>query len=212
MVKLRKPNRRRLEHQRQIMLKHQKRTLRIIGGKWRGRKITFTEHSALRPTGDRIRETLFNWLMNDINGAHCLDLFSGSGILAIEALSRGASHVTIIEKDTAVCREIGEQLNQLDADRSQYTLINTDARTWLTQATVDEENRFDGIFVDPPFADGPLDSLCEQLATSQWGTQWVYLESGAPLDNIVMPSQWRLHRNKRAGETHYGLCHCHDED
>ena len=190
------------------MVKHQNRTLRIIGGKWRGRKITFSDHTDLRPTTDRVRETLFNWLMNDIHGSHCLDLFSGSGILAFEALSRGAKHVTIIEKDPAVFQHIGASLQHLEVNHDQYTLINADTYAWLDLAQGDKKRRFDGIFADPPFAQGPLNSLCNQLPTAKWATQWVYLESASPLDTITMPATWTLHRYKRAGETHYGLCRC----
>ncbi len=114
-------------------MKHQDRTLRIIGGNWRGRKITFPEHDDIRPTGDRVRETLFNWLMHDIRGADCLDLFAGSGVLSIEALSRGANHVTLIESNEAASSGISQNLALLDADPNRFDNIKSNAMTWLGQ-------------------------------------------------------------------------------
>ncbi len=100
-------------------MKHQDRTLRIIGGNWRGRKITFPEHDGIRPTGDRVRETLFNWLMHDIRGADCLDLFAGSGVLSIEALSRGANHVTLIETHRTWLYSMPIRTGSITSNRTQ---------------------------------------------------------------------------------------------
>lgn len=178
--------------------------MRIIGGKWRGRKVTFQEQAQLRPTGDRIRETLFNWLMTDINGSHCLDLFSGSGILAIEALSRGASHVTIIEHHKASAMMISAQLFDLGAASDQYTVLQTDAWQWLEQ----QKDQFDIVFVDPPFAEEVEETICQKLQENQIAAQRVYLESSRTLEDIVFPVGWTLSRSKTAGGVNYGLLDC----
>lgn len=178
--------------------------MRIIGGKWRGRKVTFQQQVQLRPTGDRIRETLFNWLMADIHGSHCLDLFSGSGILAIEALSRGASHVTIVEQHKTSAMMISAQLFDLGAASDQYTVLQTDAWQWLGK----QKEQFDIVFVDPPFAERIEEKICRKLQERQIAAQRVYLESSRTLDDIELPDGWTLSRSKTAGGVNYGLIDC----
>lgn len=122
----------------------QTNTIRIIGGEWRSRKLPFEDAPNLRPTPDRVRETLFNWLQGNIHGARCLDLFAGSGALGFEALSRGAKEVVFVEKMAHVATQIEANLTLLNADSS---VINSDATSYLTNT----EHVFDVIFLDPPF-------------------------------------------------------------
>ena len=183
-------------------MKHQDRALRIIGGNWRGRKITFPEHDGIRPTGDRVRETLFNWLMHDIRGADCLDLFAGSGVLSIEALSRGANHVTLIEDNEAASSRISQNLSLLGADPDKFDNISTDALDWLGQC----DTGFDIVFIDPPFASTLLPAVLEQLVDRQIARKFVYLETPEELEANDLPDQWSLFRKKRTGLVHYSLC------
>ena len=183
-------------------MNNQDRMLRIIGGNWRGRKITFPKHNELRPTGDRIRETLFNWLMNDIRGADCLDLFAGSGMLSIEALSRGASHVTLIESNMAASSRISQNLALLDARANSFDNIKSNAMEWLGLC----ENSFDLIFIDPPFASRALPTVLELLATRRIARKFVYLESPVEINARDLPNQWNVYRQKHAGSVHYSLC------
>ena len=183
-------------------MKHQDRTLRIIGGNWRGRKITFPEHDGIRPTGDRVRETLFNWLMHDIRGADCLDLFAGSGVLSIEALSRGANHVTLIESNEAASSGISQNLALLDADPNRFDNIKSNAMTWLGQC----DTGFDLIFIDPPFASNVLPAVLEHVAVRQIARKFIYLETPVALKTSDLPNQWNLYRQKQTGSVHYSLC------
>lgn len=132
-------------------------TLRIIGGQWRSRRLKFAAVPGLRPTPDRIRETLFNWLQPCIHGARCLDLFAGSGALGLEALSRGAGEVMLVEKHPVAARTLRDNLAVLDAQHA--VVINTDALHYLAQAAVP----FDVIFLDPPFRQGILAKALEML-------------------------------------------------
>ena len=127
-------------------MKHQ-RSLRIIGGKRRGRKVSFSDRKEIRPTGDRIRETLFNWLTNEMADACCLDLFAGSGILGIEALSRGAAKLTFVDREKDITNSIKINLESLGA--SNFKLRHNDATTFLEET----EQVFDVIFLDPPYKD-----------------------------------------------------------
>ena len=177
-------------------------SLRIIGGKWRGRKLHFADAEGLRPTGDRIRETLFNWLMAEIPGTHCLDLFSGSGALAIEALSRGATTVTLVESSPEVAAQLARNLEKLGAaDDSDLVIAN--ALQWLDQAA---PQRYQVVFVDPPFGLN-LWSDCLQLLHSRgWLAQdaCVYVER--PRGTVIaVPDNWSLHREKHAGDVNFSL-------
>ena len=183
-------------------MKHQDRKLRIIGGNWRGRKITFPEHDGIRPTGDRIRETLFNWLIHDIRGAICLDLFAGSGVLSIEALSRGAAHVTLIESNAAASSQISQNLSLLNADPNRFDNVKSNAMHWLGQC----ETGFDLIFIDPPFESNALPPVLEHLAVRQLARKFVYLETPQALETKDLPNQWNLYRQKHTGSVHYSLC------
>lgn len=133
--------------------------LRIIGGEWRSRRLTFADAPHLRPTPDRVRETLFNWLQGRIVGAHCLDLFAGSGALGFEALSRGAKQVIMVEKHTAAANALRQNSQLLPATGAQ--LINDDALRYLQRAT----ERFDIIFLDPPFRQDFLPKVLNLINT-----------------------------------------------
>ena len=135
-------------------------TLRIIGGQWRSRKLQLIDAPGMRPTPDRIRETLFNWLQNDINGAKCLDLFAGSGALGLEALSRGASDVVFIEKNKTVASQLKANLQLL---KSEIGIINEDALAYLSALPDLEQKSFDTIFLDPPYRKGLLESSLKLL-------------------------------------------------
>ncbi len=136
----------------------QANTLRIIGGEWRSRKLQIVDAQGMRPTPDRIRETLFNWLQNDIHGTRCLDLFAGSGALGLEALSRGATEVIFIEKNKAVAKQLNTNIQLLrSGSRIKSNVINTDALDYLATLSHVEQSAFDIIFLDPPYHQGLLE-------------------------------------------------------
>ena len=167
--------------------------LRIIGGQWRSRRLPFPEEDGLRPTGDRLRETLFNWLMHDIDGAICLDLFAGSGALGLEALSRGAGQVTFIEKSLSAANQITANLRTLDS--SQGKVICKDAFHFLQ----DCEEQYDIIFVDPPFAKDFWEEVISLLASKHLKTSsLIYVESTSQT-SFSVPNDWSLYRSKVTG-------------
>ena len=178
--------------------------LRIIGGEWRGRKLRFPPLPGLRPSPDRVRETLFNWLAPALPGAHCLDLFAGSGALGLEALSRGAASCHFVDAAGAACRQIEEHLRTLNCDRG--TVVQADARAWLERlppapATVDI------VFLDPPFHQQLLGPCCDALERSGRlaADALIYLEAGADEPLPALPEHWLPHRDKRAGQVAYRL-------
>ncbi|MFT5574705.1 MAG: 16S rRNA (guanine966-N2)-methyltransferase [Bermanella sp.] len=177
--------------------------LRIIGGQWRGRKLSFPVADGLRPTGDRIRETLFNWLAPEIEGAHCLDLFAGSGALGLEALSRGAASCTFIESNRLAADAIQQQLTILDCRRGEVVLAS--ASEWLQSAT----KAFDVIFVDPPFQAGyyaqTLSLIAAQKCLAPRGS--LYFECDTS-NNDPIHTAFRETHDKRAGNTRYRLLEC----
>ena len=175
--------------------------LRIIGGEWRGRKLAFADLPGLRPTGDRIRETLFNWLAPYLPGARCLDLFAGSGALGLEAASRGASKVVMLDTAPAVVRLLREHCATLRA--SGVEVLQADALQYLGGPA----EPYDIVFLDPPFHQGLLQPCCERLATHDWlaPRAWIYLEAERELGEPVLPEGWRMHRSKAAGEVGYYL-------
>ncbi|MAM69855.1 MAG: 16S rRNA (guanine(966)-N(2))-methyltransferase RsmD [Gammaproteobacteria bacterium] len=179
--------------------------LRIIAGKWRGKKIQFIDQEDLRPTPDRVRETLFNWLQQDIVNAHCLDLFAGSGILGIEALSRGAKFVTSVEmsREALICiRENLESLIEIP-----LRTIQANALDYLQNNS--PEYPMEVVFLDPPFSDNQLlQDACQYLEKNNWlaGDAKIYLESGTNLEELNLPDSWSLIKSKKAGQVYYGLC------
>jgi len=178
--------------------------LRIIGGKWRGRKLSFAEGRGLRPTPDRVRETLFNWLAPVMAGARCLDLFTGSGALGLESLSRGATEVIMVDNNPEVISQLKENLNLLDSPCAQ--LLQTDGVNWIQTQNPEP---FDIVFLDPPYADKVLAECIATLEEKAWLKKqaWIYVELPAKEDLPVLPNNWQWHRNKEAGQVSYHLAH-----
>lgn len=176
--------------------------LRIIGGEHRGRQITFPDGAGLRPTADRVRETLFNWLQGVIPGARCLDLFAGSGALGFEAASRGARHVVMVEAAPRVAKRLADNSAKLGLE-GRVTVERADALSWLERPA----GCFDVVFVDPPFAADLVPAVIERLARQRWlaPEAWVYVEQDARQFLCDLPAGWRLVRDKRAGQVAYRL-------
>ena len=176
------------------------RVLRIIGGSWRGRKLRFPASAAIRPTPDRVRETLFNWLGPATPGAQCLDLFAGSGALGLEALSRGAAHVTFVEQDAAAARELRTRLAEWQAQDARVE--RADAVRYLAGAA----RPFDIVFLDPPFASQLL-SRAAVLLEAGWLRRGalIYVERAARAGLPPLPQSWQPLKAKRAGEVGYHL-------
>ena len=176
-------------------------SVRIIGGQWRGRKLAVHSSDGLRPTGDRVRETLFNWLSADLYGARCLDLFAGSGALGFEALSHGASQVTMLELKPAVAKQLVANKQQLNSDNAN--IENIDSLKWLSQY---QGGAFNIIFVDPPFASQLWDETLAALANSTAADSSSYIYIEYPKKHAVnLPTGWQWHRQKTAGDTAFGL-------
>lgn len=175
--------------------------LRIIGGKWRGRKLDFPSVAGLRPTGDRIRETLFNWLAPEIEGAHCLDLFAGSGALGFECLSRGAATVLLLDRDAQVVSKLKEHCERLQADDAQVE--QRDAMRWLAET---QAPRFDVVFVDPPFQAELAASVALAVNDSNClrPNALVYLELDRG-QHFTAPATWSLLKQKTAGQVSFSL-------
>jgi 16S rRNA (guanine966-N2)-methyltransferase len=175
--------------------------LRIIGGEWRGRKIRFPPVAAIRPTPDRVRETLFNWLQGVTPGSRCLDLYAGSGALGFEALSRGAREVVFVDLEPAVKRHLEQMLKLLGCDRGR--VVQGDALGFLAM----KGEPFDVIFLDPPFAEPVLADVCRRIEASGWLKPGglVYIESPAAAGEPELPAGWSLLKSKRAGEVGYHL-------
>jgi len=179
--------------------------LRIIGGEWRGRRIRFPPVSAIRPTPDRVRETVFNWLQPVIAGSRCLDLYAGSGALGLEALSRGAAQVVFVDVESAATRHLAATLAALGCSRGQ--VIRSEARRFLESPAEHADGPFDVVFLDPPFAVPVLPETCDALERGGWlkPDARIYLESPAAAGAPALPDGWTLLRSKRAGEVGYHL-------
>jgi 16S rRNA (guanine966-N2)-methyltransferase len=178
--------------------------VRIIGGQWRGRKLHFPQLDGLRPTPDRVRETLFNWLQFELAGRRCLDLFAGSGALGFEALSRGAVEVTFVERDAGAAQAIRAMLGTLGCDRGRVE--QRDALEWL--GSQDRARpKFDVVFLDPPFGASLLQSTAVQLERSGClaDDAWIYIEDAAERGVPAVPPAWTVLRSKRAGDVGYHL-------
>jgi len=178
-------------------------SLRIIAGKWRGRKINVPELPALRPTPDRVRETLFNWLTPAIHEAHCLDLFSGSGILSFEALSRGASHVTMIDKSPEVIRHLQSQCKKLDIENAE--IIRAD----IPKTSLQFKQLFNIVFLDPPYYKDLIKPCCEWLEKNHLLAHeaYIYIETESSFDPSQLSPHLKLLRSKKAGQVGYHLVH-----
>lgn len=175
--------------------------VRIIGGQWRGRRIEFPDTPELRPTPDRIRETLFNWLQGVIEGSRCLDLFAGSGVLGFEAASRGAASVVMVDVNLQVVNNLRRQAVTLGA--SQVEVLLADALGFLRS----EPMPFDIIFLDPPFHKtllADVTQVLENYRALKAGAR-IYLEMCALADQLVLPPSWDALKNQRAGQVNYQL-------
>jgi 16S rRNA (guanine966-N2)-methyltransferase len=177
------------------------RLLRIIGGTWRGRKLRFPAAPAIRPTPDRVRETLFNWLQAGIRGAHCLDLFAGSGALGLEALSRGAAQVTFVDQDEAAAAALRALLIEWQAHGAQ--VVRSDALRFLGHPA----QACDIVFLDPPFAGELLERAAALLSERSWlkAGALIYVECAAREGLPPLPHSWQQLKAQRAGEVGYHL-------
>ena len=176
--------------------------VRIIGGQWRSRKISVEVAPGLRPTGDRVRETLFNWLGTKLEGAHCLDIYAGSGVLSLEALSRGAGACTAIDNNLAVIKCLRSNAEALDAE---LNIISTDAISYLRQGPLAQ--KFDVVFIDPPFTASLCNETCELLEDKRWlaNEALIYCEMPAATIDFSAPANWLLKKDKVAGDVRYML-------
>ena len=173
-----------------------KNKVRVIGGKWRGRIISFPSNIALRPTPNRVRETVFNWLGQDMSGKVCLDLFAGSGAMGIEAASRGSEHVVMVESNRKVYSILQSSLQKLRAD--QIELLMMDALKFI----ISDQRLFDMIFLDPPYQLGLLPKVLNLLPSHLTQDGLIYLEAG----NSFEPNEdWSVWRGGQAGRVHYQL-------
>ncbi len=172
--------------------------VRIIGGAWRSRMISFPDQDGLRPTPDRVRETLFNWLGQDLAGQRCLDLFAGSGALGFEAASRGAKAVSMVERERGACAAL--EANRTALDATQVKIIGADALDFLRSTP----GVYDVVFLDPPFGIAATlwDALFKLLSQQVADGGLVYRESGS---SDAVPAGWVVHKQGRAGQVHYQL-------
>jgi 16S rRNA (guanine966-N2)-methyltransferase len=174
-------------------------SVRIIGGEHRGRRLSFVPVTGLRPTPDRVRETLFNWLRNDLRGAHCLDLYAGSGALTFEALSRGVASVTAVERHRLVAKRLRENAALLGLG-DRCAIVQADVSRFLRQPS---PRRYDIVFVDPPFAESLVDDVVTALIDGGWcmPDAALYLEQDAAQSWTDPGAQWRIDREGRAGQS-----------
>lgn len=175
--------------------------VRIIAGRWRGTRLGVADVPGLRPTSDRVRETLFNWLMPRLSGARVLDLFAGTGALGLEAVSRGAVSAVLVERDTRAASALRELVARLPGSGG-CDVHQCDALGWLAIGA--PKNAFDIAFVDPPFADKAWPRVWGALESVLAPGAWVYVECPATVDAAV-PSSWVLHREGRTRDVRYAL-------
>ena len=171
-------------------------TLRVIGGKYRSRLLRVPARPGLRPTPDRVRETLFNWLGQDLDGLACLDLYAGSGALGFEAASRGAARVVLVEKDRATVAELERSRAALDA--RQVEIVCADAARYLARGA----ERFDVVFLDPPFRQNAVTAALDALPPWLKPGARVYVESEAP---VAVAGRWTGLKGAKAGQVSYQL-------
>ena len=175
--------------------------LKIIGGDWRSRSITFNDAPGLRPTPARVRETVFNWLRNDILASRCLDFYAGSGALSFEAASRGAKSVVQVENNPLACRALKE--NSVTLRATQIKIVQSEAFRYLAG----DAEVFDVVFLDPPFGQGLAVQTCQWLEDKGWLSAHakIYVEAESTLKLEGIPQNWRLLNSKVAGEVGYHL-------
>jgi len=179
-----------------------KNKLRIIGGDWRSRQLSFVDAPGLRPTPARVRETLFNWLQYEIAGKQCLDLYAGSGALGFEAASRGAKSVVQVENNAQACRCLKDNALALSAT-DRITVVQSDVSRYLAG----DAQRFDTVFLDPPFGLNLAVQTCRQLEENGWLAKYakIYVETERNFNFLGMPENWRQLKSKSAGEVAYHL-------
>lgn len=177
--------------------------VRIIAGKWRGRRLKVPDIKGLRPTPDRVRETLFNWLAPFIEGAHCLDLFAGSGVLGFEALSRGAAFVEMIDESREVVQLLETELQVFAVTNAQ--VYRAKAPSGLHHA----DKPFDIVFLDPPYAANLLLPCCRYLEEHSFlaPSAYIYLEAQRVIEDNELPVNWKLIKKRIAGQVYYHLAH-----
>ncbi len=189
--------------------------VRIIAGQWRGRPVSLIDSDGLRPTIDRVRETLFNWLMFDLNEATVLDLYAGSGVLGLECLSRGAAHVDFVERDTHVAATIQ---SNLDSFLSTVSAASVTQKATSPSARVHRQSaqaflatsiahKYNVVFVDPPFQSTELDDILNALESSAClaNEAFIYVERDKNSSVLNVPEIWREHRSGKAGQSQYHL-------
>ncbi len=175
-------------------------SVRIIGGRWRGTRLQVPHKPGLRPTSDRVRETLFNWLMPVLPGAKVLDLFAGSGALGLEAVSRGAASARLVEADPQLAQALESTAARLGAS-AEVQVRQGDALAWLGAG---DGERYDIAFVDPPFGANLWPAVLGLLPARMAADAWLYLES--PADHTpLLPAEWALHRESGTREVRYAL-------
>lgn len=191
--------------------------LRIIGGRWRSRKLAFPNVEGLRPTPDRVRETVFNWLQRVVPGTRCLDLFAGSGALGLEALSRGAAHTVFVDQNASAVRCLREHLITLDVTDAQ--VMQCDVLAYLQggcfrhpdvleRPSLHGAQCFDVVFIDPPYRHYYLlQTCCAHLEAGDWLalSAYIYLETESNRDLPPLPPNWKVIHSKKAGQVGYHL-------
>ncbi len=181
--------------------------LRIVAGNWRSRLLDIADVPGLRPTSERIRETLFNWLTPRIHGARCLDLFAGTGALGLEALSRGARSAVFVEKSAAAAAMLRKNCQALGAEGARIRQMNA-----LDYLRDDSEGPFDLVFLDPPFGADLNEELCRLLEERKVlaSAAQVYIEQDRSKPEPVLPATWRVQKNETAGNVRYMLVQRND--
>jgi len=178
--------------------------VRIIGGEFRGRKLKVADVQNLRPTPDRVRETLFNWLQDKIRGSYCLDAFAGSGALGFEALSRGADFVTFLDSDEEVVKMLKEQAKVFNAENLK---IN---KAIAPNDLQKPDQPFDVVFLDPPYSSDLLLKTCKYLEENNFlaADAYIYFESSDEVHSKDLPESWQILKSKKAGGVYYYLAVC----
>lgn len=177
--------------------------IRIISGKWRGRKLPVHDVEGLRPTTDRVKETVFNWLMNDVLQRNVLDCYAGSGGLGFETLSRGAFHTVFVEKSAKAAEQLKKNCAMLNVENAK--ILHLDTLRWLAQST--PQQPFSLVFIDPPFRKGLAQKTIDLLEDNEWlsDNALIYVETETELENISIPTNWTLLKEKIAGQVCYQL-------
>ena len=181
-------------------------SVRIISGQWRGRKLPILDRFQCRPTPDRVRETLFNWLMPHLADSRVLDLFAGTGVLGLECLSRGADSITLVDQDKKIIDQLHRNIQNLSIPSKQAQIIHQDAMNFLSNPPPDRPTTFDLVFLDPPYASSLLNAVIPILNSNPWlsPNAFVYVESHRDTD-FETPTNWRAYREKTAGQVAYRL-------